>query len=483
MDPSAAGSGASRRRAEQFLGVAEKLLVARDFEGCKEFSSQALAADRNTPGAEDLNAVASVLLAAERRRLPNGNPDPYAILGLDSTNPASRRPDAVYSHFSRLSLLLSRSRPDPSFSLAFTNAAGHVAEAWRFLSDSVRKSALDADLDAAAAAAANAARAYHSPAPNRPQSQSPLPVRPNPPFATLSPQPTPSPAAPFPWSTPSPAAPPLRGTPPPVAPYPRSTPPRAAVAPRQTPPPAASPPRPQPPPAASPPRPQPPPVAVAPRQTPLSASPAPRPTPPPAASPPRPQQAASPSRSTPLPVGPQTQPTPPTPAPQTSAVPLAASGTPPLSTFWTACTACRHIHQYDRLYEARKLLCPSCRQTFVAEAMAEPPPIVPGTDMYFCTWGFFPVGFPGCPGFDRLVNSQPQGPDQQNAPWLMGTAGAKGNAADTGVNGNAPDNVENVVLVSAAAEIPVEEVPATTPPAKPMRVKVGAKKRGRPKGS
>jgi hypothetical protein len=119
--------------------------------------------------------------------------------------------------------------------------------------------------------------------------------------------------------------------------------------------------------------------------------------------------------------------------------------------------------------------------------MDEPPPIVPGTDMYYCTWGFFPVGFPGCPGFERLVNSQPQGPDQLNEPWLRVSAGVKGNAGDAGVTGNAGDagvkgNAVNGVPVSAAAVIPVE-VPATTPPAKPMRVKVGAKKCGRPKGS
>jgi hypothetical protein len=128
--------------------------------------------------------------------------------------------------------------------------------------------------------------------------------------------------------------------------------------------------------------------------------------------------------------------------------------------------------------------------------MAKPPPIVPGTDMYYCTWGFFPVGFPGCSGFERFVNSQSQGPDHLNAPWLRGSAGVKGNAEDAGVTVNAGDagvkgnagdsdvkgNAENGVPVTAAAEIPVD-VLATTPPAKPMRVKVGAKKRGRPKGS
>ncbi|CAN6174607.1 unnamed protein product [Urochloa humidicola] len=103
--------------------------------------------------------------------------------------------------------------------------------------------------------------------------------------------------------------------------------------------------------------------------------------------------------------------------------------------------------------------------------MAEPPTIVPGTDMYYCTWGFFPVGFPGCPGFERMINSQPTGPDQLNAPWLGGSDGVKANAH----NGVPP-------VSAPVVEEPVG-VPAVKPPAKPMRVKVGAKKRGRPKGS
>uniref|UniRef100_A0A0E0B3Z9 Uncharacterized protein n=1 Tax=Oryza glumipatula TaxID=40148 RepID=A0A0E0B3Z9_9ORYZ len=119
--------------------------------------------------------------------------------------------------------------------------------------------------------------------------------------------------------------------------------------------------------------------------------------------------------------------------------------------------SCCHIHQYDRLYEARKVLCPSCRQPFVAEEMAEPPPIVPGTDMYYCTWGFFPVGFPGCPGFEKLISSQQHGTDQPNTPWLGTTGGAE---AD-GVAG-----AENGAPVSAAVE--VQSAPK---PAKPVRVK------------
>ncbi|EMS56211.1 hypothetical protein TRIUR3_11784 [Triticum urartu] len=58
MDPAAA---AARRQADKWMSVAEKLLMAKDLEGCKEFSSQAIAADPRTPGAEDLYAAADVL--------------------------------------------------------------------------------------------------------------------------------------------------------------------------------------------------------------------------------------------------------------------------------------------------------------------------------------------------------------------------------------------------------------------------------------
>lgn len=74
-----------------------------------------------------------------------------------------------------------------------------------------------------------------------------------------------------------------------------------------------------------------------------------------------------------------------------------------------------------------------------------------------------------------MVNSQRRGPDQLNAPWLGSTDAMKGKTQDNAENGVPPVSAPEV-------EVPVE-VPAVTPPAKPMRVKVGAKKRGRPKGS
>lgn len=69
----------------------------------------------------------------------------------------------------------------------------------------------------------------------------------------------------------------------------------------------------------------------------------------------------------------------------------------PAETFWTACPSCCHIHQYDRAYIGLNLRCPSCQKAFEASELPSPPPVVPGTDMYYCSWGFFPLGFSGQP--------------------------------------------------------------------------------------
>uniref|UniRef100_A0A8R7TEP2 J domain-containing protein n=1 Tax=Triticum urartu TaxID=4572 RepID=A0A8R7TEP2_TRIUA len=65
-------------------------------------------------------------------------------------------------------------------------------------------------------------------------------------------------------------------------------------------------------------------------------------------------------------------------------------------TFWTVCPHCCHVHQYERLLVGRSLMCASagCRRAFVATELPAAPPIVPGTDFYYCAWGFIPMGFP-----------------------------------------------------------------------------------------
>ncbi|CAL9748400.1 unnamed protein product [Musa acuminata subsp. burmannicoides] len=77
----------------------------------------------------------------------------------------------------------------------------------------------------------------------------------------------------------------------------------------------------------------------------------------------------------------------------------------PVPTFWTACPSCCYLHKYSCDYEGKNLRCPSCRRAFHAAPLQAEPPVVPDTDMYYCSWGFFPLGFSdgaaaGAPGLD-----------------------------------------------------------------------------------
>ncbi|WOL02776.1 hypothetical protein Cni_G11495 [Canna indica] len=83
-----------------------------------------------------------------------------------------------------------------------------------------------------------------------------------------------------------------------------------------------------------------------------------------------------------------------TAAPISSSKPFHHSATTGNS-FWTVCPSCCHVHQYSREYVNRALRCPNCCRAFQAAELPAPPPVVPGTDMYYCSWGFFPLGFPG----------------------------------------------------------------------------------------
>ncbi|XP_066378154.1 uncharacterized protein [Miscanthus floridulus] len=46
---------------------------------------------------------------------------------------------------------------------------------------------------------------------------------------------------------------------------------------------------------------------------------------------------------------------------------------PPPGTFWTACAGCRRLHEFERKYVGYRLICPSCRRTFLAVEVPPPP--------------------------------------------------------------------------------------------------------------
>ncbi|KAK1263212.1 Chaperone protein dnaJ 49 [Acorus gramineus] len=110
------------------------------------------------------------------------------------------------------------------------------------------------------------------------------------------------------------------------------------------------------------------------------------------------------------------------------------------SSFWTACPYCCNLYEYERGYQNRRLRCRNCRRGFHATEVPVLPPVVPGTEMYYCSWGFFPLGFPGAnlgpagPGIDGWKPFVPM------FPWWSPTSGFSGKGGKDGtpaVNGAA----------------------------------------------
>ncbi|XP_052147734.1 uncharacterized protein LOC127766662 [Oryza glaberrima] len=100
--------------------------------------------------------------------------------------------------------------------------------------------------------------------------------------------------------------------------------------------------------------------------------------------------------------------------------------------FWTACPFCSYVHQYQRELVGRALKCPneSCRKGFVAIEISTPPTIVPGTEMYHCAWGFFPLGYPT--SADLNGNWKPF---YKMFPWNNAPAGGGGSGGRGGYGG------------------------------------------------
>lgn len=146
----------SRTEAERLLGVAEKLLMARDLSGSKDFAILAQETEPLLDGSDQILAIVEVLLATEKR--VNNHHDWYAILQIGRR---SDDHDLVKRQYRRLALLL---HPDKNKYPYADQAFRFVAGAWAVLSDPGKKSLYDkefnlfskVDLSPAAAAAAGA---------------------------------------------------------------------------------------------------------------------------------------------------------------------------------------------------------------------------------------------------------------------------------------------------------------------------------------
>ncbi|NP_001143462.2 hypothetical protein Zm00014a_035408 [Zea mays] len=135
---------------------------------------------------------------------------------------------------------------------------------------------------------------------------------------------------------------------------------------------------------------------------------------------------SDPSRRPPPPADPATG------TPYSSQYPAAAAPASDTPEFWTACPFCCYVHQYPRSLIGRALKCPNagCRRGFVASELPTPPTVVPGTEMYHCAWGFFPLGFPNAA--DLGANWKPF---YKMFPWNTAPSGQGGGGRSHGNHG------------------------------------------------
>lgn len=82
----------------------------------------------------------------------------------------------------------------------------------------------------------------------------------------------------------------------------------------------------------------------------------------------------------------------------------------PDSSIWVSCPYCCNLFEYAKDYENCRLRCQTCRRGFDAVAIPSPPPIVPGMDAYYCSWGCFPLGIWGRPSSDFRFGGFPSEP-------------------------------------------------------------------------
>lgn len=61
--------------------------------------------------------------------------------------------------------------------------------------------------------------------------------------------------------------------------------------------------------------------------------------------------------------------------------------------FWTACPYCYNLYEYPNVYEGCCLMCQNCEKSFHGGSIPTMPPIVPGKEAYYVSWGMFPMGF------------------------------------------------------------------------------------------
>ncbi|MBA0837113.1 hypothetical protein Goarm_009293 [Gossypium armourianum] len=167
----------NRAEAVRLLGIAEKLLQNRDFNGSRDFAILAQETEPLLDGSDQILAIADVILAGEKRI--NNHQDWYSILQIDGR---SEDNDLIKKQYRRLALLL---HPDKNKSPFADHAFQLVADAWAVLSNSSKKSLYDKELslftriDLSSGGGDRSNQAGKLPVTRKGQSRTPNPKTPN----------------------------------------------------------------------------------------------------------------------------------------------------------------------------------------------------------------------------------------------------------------------------------------------------------------
>ncbi|KAJ4871731.1 Chaperone DnaJ-domain superfamily protein [Raphanus sativus] len=131
----------NRAEADRWLVTSEKLLASSDLHGAKSFAIRACESDPTRAEAADyILAICDILIAGSLRLTDSNLPDWYSVLRLGRP---TQSPEHVATQYRRLALLL-----NPSVNrLPFADKAFDlVSDAWRVLSDPIRKSSYDREV-------------------------------------------------------------------------------------------------------------------------------------------------------------------------------------------------------------------------------------------------------------------------------------------------------------------------------------------------
>ncbi|KAL4555943.1 hypothetical protein LXL04_038577 [Taraxacum kok-saghyz] len=134
----------ARAEAQRWLGIAEKLLTGRDFIGAKTFAIRARESDPRLEASDQILAIADTLLAAEKRVVGSSGtqqPDYYEILQLVRF---VQDTEHIADQYRQLAVTLNPHQNRFPYS---DQAFQVVNDAWAVLSNPLRKSMYDGDLD------------------------------------------------------------------------------------------------------------------------------------------------------------------------------------------------------------------------------------------------------------------------------------------------------------------------------------------------